>query len=113
MCDPQQTGHIMNEQGLEAPNRNTVYRYAKSVRGTDEAVKDMFHRHRGTWTRLARLTRSQSFGPRRRRRSLSFYRRTFRKDESLVVDRIRLPMLAIHASSYQFNQDSLHLSQSD
>jgi hypothetical protein len=28
-----------------------------------------------------------------------------RKDESLVVDRIRLPMLAINASNYNFNQD--------
>jgi hypothetical protein len=28
-----------------------------------------------------------------------------RKDESLVVDRIRLPMLAIHSSDYAFNQD--------
>jgi hypothetical protein len=42
LCDPQQTGHIINEQGLSEPNRNTVYRYAKSLRGTDEATMDLF-----------------------------------------------------------------------
>ena len=42
LCDPQQSGHIINEQGMSPPNRNVVYRYAKSIRGTDEAMRGMF-----------------------------------------------------------------------
>jgi hypothetical protein len=104
LCDPQQTGHIMNEQGLEAPNRNTVYRYAKSVRGTDEAVKDMFTDivvldESGKAHQIPIIWATQE-------KAVAFIlQENVRKDESLVVDRIRLPMLAIHASNYQFNQD--------
>ena len=39
-CDPFQSGSIVND--LETPNRNTIYRYSKSVRACDEAVMDLF-----------------------------------------------------------------------
>lgn len=104
LCDPQQTGHIINEQGLSEPNRNTVYRYARSVRGTDEAVKDMFRDiividDSGKAHNVPIIWATQE-------KAVAYIlQENTRKDESLVVDRIRLPMLAIHASEYNFNQD--------
>ena len=37
-CDPMQKGQIINND----KNINTIYRYSKSLRGTDEAVMDIF-----------------------------------------------------------------------
>jgi len=104
LCDPQQTGHIINEQGLSPPNRNTVYRYAKSLRGADEAMKKMFsdiivEDEAGKAHNVPIIWATQE-------KAVAYIlQENVRQDDSLVVDRIRLPMLAIHASSYNFNQD--------
>ncbi len=104
LCDPQQTGHIVNEQGMSPPNRNVVYRYAKSIRGTDEAVKDLFKDiivsdEAGKVHQIPIIWGTQE-------RAVAYIlQENTRKDDSLVVDRIRLPMLAIHSSDFQFNQD--------
>jgi len=104
LCDPQQSGHIINEQGMSPPNRNVVYRYSKSIRGTDEAMRGMFKD-------LVVIDESGKahnvpiiWGTQERAVSYILQENT-RKDESLVVDRIRLPMLAIHSSDFNFNQD--------
>jgi hypothetical protein len=104
LCDPQQSGHIINEQGMSPPNRNVVYRYAKSIRGTDEAMREMFKD-------LVVIDESGKahnvpiiWGTQERAVAYILQENT-RKDESLVVDRIRLPMLAIHSSDFNFNQD--------
>lgn len=104
LCDPQQTGHIINEQGMSPPNRDTVYRYHKSVRGTDEAMKDLFSDivvidEVGKAHNVPIIWGTQE-------KAVAFILQdNVRKDDSLVVDRIRLPMLAIHPSSYNFNLD--------
>jgi len=104
LCDPQQTGHIINSQGMSPPNINVVYRYAKSIRGTDEALKNMFND-------LVVIDESGKahnvpiiWGTQEKAVAYILQENT-RKDESLVVDRIRLPMLAIHNSEFNFNQD--------
>lgn len=104
LCDPQQSGHIINEQGLSPPNRNTVYRYAKSIRGTDEAVKDLFSDiivldESGKAHQIPIIWATQE-------KAVAYIlQENTRKDESLVVDRIRLPIMAIHSSNYNFNQN--------
>lgn len=104
LCDPQQTGHIINEQGMSAPNRNVVYRYAKSIRGTDEACKDLFsdivvEDESGKIHQIPIIWATQE-------KAVAYIlQENWRKDESLVLDRIRLPMLAIHATNYDFNQN--------
>lgn len=104
LCDPMQTGHIINEQGMSPPNRNVVYRYAKSVRGTDEAVRDLFRDlvvidEQGKAHNVPIIWATQE-------KAVAYIlQENTRKDESLVVDRIRLPMLAINASGYNFAQD--------
>jgi hypothetical protein len=102
-CDPQQTGHIINEQGMSPPNRDTVYRYEKSLRGTDEAVRKMFQDivvidESGKAHNIPIIWATQE-------KAVAYIiQENVRKDESLVVDRVRLPMMAIHPSNYQFNQ---------
>jgi len=103
LCDPQQTGHIINEQGMSPPNRNAVYRYSKSIRGTDEACMDLFKDiivldESGKAHQIPIIWATQE-------KAVAYIlQENVRKDESLVVDRIRLPMLAIHASNYNYNQ---------
>lgn len=104
LCDPVQSGHIINEQGMSAPSRNTVYRYSKSLRGCDEGVMDMFRDivvidEQGKAHNIPIIWATQE------KAVATILQENVRKDESLVVDRIKLPILAIHASGYQFNQD--------
>lgn len=104
LCDPQQTGHIINEQGMSAPNRNTVYRYSRSIRGTDEGVKDLF-RDIVVLDEAGKAHNVPIIWATQEKAVAYIVQENTRKDESLVVDRIRLPMLAIHASEYNFAQD--------
>jgi hypothetical protein len=104
LCDPQQTGHIINEQGMHAPNRNTVYRYQKSIRGTDEAMRNMFN-DLVVIDEMGKAHNVPIIWATQEKAVAYILQENVRKDESLVVDRIRLPMLAIHASDYNFNQD--------
>jgi len=102
LCDPLQTGSILND--LRNPQRNTVYRYSKGLRGADRAMKDMFsnlvvldadgkpHPVPIVWGSQERAVAAIMFD-------------NIRKDKSLVVDRIRLPMLSIYQSDIQFNQE--------
>lgn len=104
LCDPQQTGHIINEQGMSEPNRNVVYRYAKSIRGTDEAVRDLF-RDIVVSDESGKVHNVPIIWATQEKAVAYILQENTRKDESLVVDRIRLPMLAIHSSGYNFAQE--------
>jgi len=104
LCDPQQTGHIINEQGLSKPNRNTVYRYAKSIRGTDEAVMDLF-RDIVVLDESGKAHQIPIIWATQEKAAAYILQENVRKDESLVVDRVRLPMLAINATQYNYNQN--------
>jgi hypothetical protein len=104
VCDPQQSGHIINEQGMSPPNRNVVYRYAKSIRGTDEGVTDLF-RDIIVIDEAGKAHQVPIIWGTQEKAAAYILQENVRKDESLVVDRIRLPMLAIHQSDFNFNQD--------
>lgn len=104
LCDPMQTGHITNEQALHKPNFGTLYRYSKSLRGTDEAMMDVFRDlvvldDEGKAHPVPIIWATQE------RAVAAILQENVRNDDSLVVDRVRLPMLAIHASGYNYNQN--------
>lgn len=101
-CDPIQAGTIINDISSD-PKRRTIYRYANSMRGTDQAMLDLFknvvvldedsHPHPvpiiwGTQEKAVAWVLQNNA----------------RKDNSLVVDRIPLPLLAIHQSGVAFDQ---------
>jgi len=91
-CDPMMTGKIRNDPADRNPY--TLYRYSKSIRGCDEAILDMFSDlevidEDGKAHRVPIIWASQE------KAVAAIMQDNVRKDESLVVDRIRLPMLAV------------------
>lgn len=99
LCDPVQSGKIIND----GTNYNTIYRYTKSLRGADEAVLDLFKD-------IVVLDEDGKAHPipiiwgTQEKAVAAILQDNVRKDNSLVVDRIRLPIMAIHSQDYQFNQ---------
>ena len=106
-CDPMQRGKIIND--LESPDRNVVYRYSKSIRGTDEAMIDMFRNvvvideDGKAWPIPIML------GP-PEKAVAAIVQDNVRKDETLVVNRIKLPMMALTQTNieYDLNRYTYH-----
>lgn len=100
-CDPMQTGQIVDD--MNNPERNVIYRYSKSLRGCDEAMVDLF----GNIVVIDEDGKAHKvpiiWGTQERAVAWILQDNT-RKDGSLVVDRIRLPMLAIYSSGMDFDQ---------
>jgi hypothetical protein len=101
LCDPMQTGQIVNE--TDRPQRNVVYRYSKGIRACDEAVMDLFRNlvvidEDGKAHPVPIVWASQE------KAVAAIVQDNVRKDNSLVIDRIKLPMLAIYSNSFQYNQ---------
>jgi hypothetical protein len=100
-CDPMQTGQIV--ENVKHPDRTTVYRYSKSIRGAHEAMTDLF-------TNLVVIDEEGQVHPvpivwgTQERAVAWILQDNVRKDNSTVVDRIRLPMLSIHNNDIQFDQ---------
>jgi hypothetical protein len=97
--DPMQTGQIVNDP----KSFDAIYRYSKSLRGTDTAVMDLFKNlvvidDEGHSHKVPVIWGTQE------KAVAAIIQDNVRKDNSLVVDRIRLPMLAITSTDYQFNQ---------
>jgi len=102
LCDPMQTGQIVND--VARPNPNVIYRYSKGIRGCDEAVMDLFRNivvidEDGKAHPVPIIWASQE------KAVAAILQDNVRKDNSLVVERIKLPMLAIYSNSFSFNQD--------
>lgn len=101
-CDPITRGHIVND--LENPDRTVIYRYSKSIRGTDEAILDMFRdvvvidEDGKAWPIPVILGTPE-------KAVAAIIQDNVRKDETLVVDRIKLPMLAITQTSIDYDVD--------
>lgn len=101
-CDPMQRGHIVNDP--INPERQVLYRYSKSIRGTDEAILDMFRDiilldEDGKGWPIPIL-----LGP-PEKAVAAIVQDNVRKDETLVVDRIKLPLLALTQNSIDYDLD--------
>lgn len=102
ICDPMQTGQI-TEDMRKTPNRNVIYRYSKAVRGADEAMKDMF-------SDLVCIDESGNTVPvpiiwgTQERAVAHVLQSNVRTDSTMVVNRIKLPMLSIYNSGVTMNQ---------
>ena len=101
-CDPMQSGSILND--LRNPNRNTVYRYSKGIRHADMAMKDLFSNVAVIDTNGKGFPVPIIIGTQERAVAAIMFDNV-RKDNSLVVDRIRLPLLSIYQSGIQFSQE--------
>jgi hypothetical protein len=100
-CDPIQTGQIVND--LDTPNRDVIYRYSRSIRACDEAMLDLFRNmivldEQGKQHTVPIIWASQE-------KAVAYLLQdNTRKDNSLVVDRIRLPIVSIWNAGIQFDQ---------
>lgn len=100
-ADPMQKGSIVNDTDIGLSD-NTVYRYSKALRGTDEGVMDLFRNivildEDGKANKVPIIWGTQE------RAVAAILQNNVRKDETLVVDRIKLPMLAISSTGYSFD----------
>lgn len=106
-CDPMQRGQIIND--IANPEREVIYRYSKSIRGTDEAMLDMFKN-------LVVIDEDGKAWPipiilgTPEKAVAAIVQDNVRKDETLVVDRIKLPMLALTQTGieYDFERYTYH-----
>lgn len=99
-CDPMLAGKIINETG----RTDIVYQYSMALRGCDEAVTDLFrdivvigvnsdvHRVPIIWATQEKAV-------------AAVLQPNVRQDNSLVVDPIRLPILAIHSKDLTFAKE--------
>lgn len=104
LCDPMITGHIINDQSSPGadPNRTHLYRYSKTIRACDEAMMDMFkdivvidENNKAHQIPIVPATQEKAVA--------YILQENVRNDTSLVVDRIRLPIMAIHSSNISFD----------
>lgn len=100
-CDPMTTGQIVQDFTKE-PNRNVIYRYSRGIRGCDEAMRDMF-------SNLVVLDEQAVAHPvpiiwaTQERAVAAVLQENVRKDTSLVVDRLKLPMMSIYSNNFNPN----------
>ncbi len=102
-CDPQQSGHIVNNQTGTGNSEDVIYRYSRSLRGTDEAMQELFsdlvvEDEDGKIHRVPIIHGTQE------KAAAYVLQQNVRKDETGVVERPVLPLLAIHSSGMQFDQ---------
>lgn len=100
-CDPMQSGQIVED--ISKPSRNVVHRYSKSIRACDEAMLDLFNNisvidEDGKAHKVPIIWGTQE------KAVAWILQDNTRKDGSLVVERIRLPVLAIYGSGVEFDQ---------
>lgn len=95
-CDPMKTGSIVND--IKNPNREYIYRYSKSIRGTDIALLDMFS-NIVVIDEDAKAHRIPVILGTPEKAVAAVVQDNVRKDNTLVVDRIRLPIIALTQTS--------------
>lgn len=100
--DPIQAGKLRNDP--LNPDRTVIYRYSKAIRGCDEAVRELFsdieiEDDNGKFFQVPILLSPVE------KAVAVMVQDNVRKDNSNVVDRIRLPMLALVQSGMQFDPE--------
>jgi hypothetical protein len=101
-CDPLMTGQIVND--LDTPNRDVVYRYSRALRGANEAMLDLF-RNMNVLDEEGKAHTIPIVWASQEKAVAALLQDNVRKDNSLVVDRIRLPIMAIYANNYAFDPE--------
>ncbi len=99
-CDRMQKGHIVNQSG----ERTHVYRYTRAIRGSHEGITDMFRD----------IVVKDDFGKAhvvpitwgRQEKAIALILDGVDKDDgTLSLDRLRLPLMAIHGDEVEFDAE--------
>lgn len=101
-CDPMQAGHIVNNQHTSPTH---IYPYAQGIRAVDEAMMDLFS---NTMVRddLGKMHKVPIVWGGQEAAIAAVLRSNVRKDNTMVTDRIRLPIMAINNESYSLNKSN-------
>ena len=109
-CDPMQSGFIVND--INAPDRDHIVRYNKTIYGCDEAVHDMFKRITVLDIKGQAKPVPVVWGTQERAVAI-IMQDNVRKDDSLVTDRLKLPLMALHESGsieYDASRYTFHMA---
>ena len=101
-CDPMQTGSLINN--LQNPTRNVINRYSNAFRGCDQGVYDLF-RNVAVFDEDGKAHPVPIIHGSQEKAVAAIMQNNVRKDNTLGVDRLILPMMAIHSSGMNFNRD--------
>lgn len=103
-CDPMQVGSIVEDMRKPVGERQVIYKYWKAIYGVNEAVTDLFR----DLTVLDVNGESQPvpiiWGT-QEKAVAAIVQSNIKQDSSLVVQRIKLPMMAIYSSDFTPNND--------
>jgi hypothetical protein len=100
-CSPMQSGKIIND--TSDPDRGVINRYPQSLRGTDMAMKDLFSSIIVLDVEGKDHTVPIIWGT-QEKAVAAILQASVRKDNSLIADRIPLPIMSIYASEYTFDE---------
>jgi hypothetical protein len=103
LCDPMQLGHIVQDYSKN-PNPSVIYRYSKAKYGCDEAVTDLFKDivvidEQGSPIPVPIIWSTQE------RAVAAIVQENVRKDDSTIIDKLRLPLMSIYDSEFSMNMD--------
>lgn len=101
-CDPMQSGQIFNDM-TQPVRRNTINRYSNALRGCDQGVTEMFKNITVRDDDGKHYPVPIMWGTQERAVAWVLQQNTH-KDNSLIVDRPVLPLLAIHSNDHNFNR---------
>jgi hypothetical protein len=102
-CDPMQSGSIINDMTAPA-NRKYIHRYTNALRGCDQGVTDLFKN-------VVVLDEDGKAWPvpimwgTQEKAAAYVVQNQARKDNTLVVNRPILPLMAIHSTDLAYNRD--------
>lgn len=97
--DPMQSGKIFNFPN-DPPNRSVIPRYAQALRGIDQGMLDLFNDiyvedTQGKLHKIPIIIGTQE-------RAVAVLTKNVRKDDSLQIDRVKLPMMTCYAAGYNY-----------
>lgn len=93
ICDPMRTGEIVNTNP-EDKNWNYIYHYSQNIRGTNEGMMDLF-RNINVIDDNAKVHRVPIIFGTQEKAVAIMMADNVRKDNTLVVDRIKLPIMSL------------------
>jgi hypothetical protein len=103
-CDPMQIGQIVEDMRKPVGERQVIYKYWKAIYGVNEAVTDLFRDLvvidvNGEAQPVPIIWGTQE------KAVAAIVQANVKQDPSLVVHRIKLPMLALYSSDFTPNND--------
>jgi hypothetical protein len=103
-CDPMQMGSLVNDMRKPVGERQVIYKSYKAIYAVNEAVTDLFRDIQAIDVNGEAQPVPIVWGT-QEKAVAAIVQSNVRQDSSLVVQRIKLPMMALYASDFTPNSD--------